>query len=74
MSDISGVSGLLTAWSADADSTKCPSFAPEDPVSDLNRGGRSLWTIQLPGAVGDLATADLDGDGSEEILTGCFDG
>jgi hypothetical protein len=66
--------GLLTAWSADAESTKCPSCVPDDAVSELNHAGKSLWTIQLPGDVGDLAAADLDGDGAEELLVGCVDG
>jgi hypothetical protein len=66
--------GLLTAWSADAESTKCPSCVPDDAVSELNHAVKSLWTIQLPGDVGDLAAADLDGDGAEELLVGCVDG
>jgi outer membrane protein assembly factor BamB len=66
--------GLLTAWAADAEPTKCPSCPSKDSVSELNHGAKSLWTIQLPGDVGDLATIDLDGDGSEEVLAGCADG
>ncbi len=40
----------------------------------LSAGGDILWRRALPSAVGALATLDLDGDGTQEILAGLASG
>lgn len=41
---------------------------PENRVTALSRQGKVLWSTDVPGGVWHLLAADVDGDGSDEIL------
>jgi len=39
-----------------------------------NGNGRVVWQLTLPSRIAHIAVADVDGDGSAEVLCGCDDG
>ena len=74
--------GLLRAFSAEPTQARCPTCLPDEPLTEHNRSGHVRWTYQIPGPINpspydkdhDFASADLDGDGCDEILIGSGDG
>lgn len=71
---VSQADGLLTAYEAEPAAGKCPTCPAAEPASERNRAGQVRWTFRLVPPVSDLAAADLDGDGCDELLLGAGDG
>jgi len=71
---VSQADGLLTAYEADPAAGKCPTCPATEPASERNRAGKVRWTFRLAPPISDIAAADLDGDGRDELLLGAGDG
>ncbi|MSR83022.1 MAG: VCBS repeat-containing protein [Candidatus Latescibacteria bacterium] len=67
---VSQADGLLTAYEAEPTAHKCPSCPAIAPEADSSRAGQMRWTFRLPPPLSDITTADLDGDGRDELLLG----
>ena len=66
--------GLLRAFAAVPAGRKCPSCPEDQPSTAANAAGRVLWEHRLKPPVSDVAAADLDADGCDELLIGSGDG
>ena len=66
--------GLLRAFNAKPLASKCPTCPQNKALTAMNHAGKERWTFKLAGPVADIASADLDGDGKEELVCGTDDG
>jgi hypothetical protein len=71
---VSQQDGVLTAFGARPLDGKCPTCDPSQPLTERNHSGSVIWNYNLKPPVSDIATADLDGDGCDELLVGAGDG
>lgn len=66
--------GKLRCFAATAGSGKCESCPPEEKLASHNHGGVERWHYSMPRPLSRMITADLDGDGKQDLLFGSSDG
>ncbi|HOE96607.1 MAG TPA: hypothetical protein PK847_08475 [Candidatus Sumerlaeota bacterium] len=66
--------GLLRAFAADPLDEKCPTCPADVELTEANHSAAVRWEFSLTPPLSDVVSADLDGDGMDELLVGAGDG